>query len=220
MRCASGTGERSAASTAAFYYAACILRHLRKGACDSSCSIRRPRSAVLSLPVPCLHSRPRSLRNRVVLQPDRVFDGESMRTPAGSSSCAASASRPRAPRHRRRCRQARERSRCTGTTLMPGMIEGHSHLLLHPYNETDVERSGAARAAGAARRARRQSRARDLDGRHHDRSRSRHRRRRLCRRRTAPGDQRRHRSRPAHARGRTGDGRHRQLRAERASRRR
>jgi imidazolonepropionase-like amidohydrolase len=22
-----------------------------------------------------------------------------------------------------------------GTTLMPGMIEGHSHLLLHPYNE-------------------------------------------------------------------------------------
>jgi len=24
-----------------------------------------------------------------------------------------------------------------GTTLMPGLIEGHSHLLLHPYNETD-----------------------------------------------------------------------------------
>jgi len=24
----------------------------------------------------------------------------------------------------------------TGTTLMPGMIEGHSHLFLHPYNET------------------------------------------------------------------------------------
>jgi predicted amidohydrolase YtcJ len=23
-----------------------------------------------------------------------------------------------------------------GATLMPGMIEGHSHLLLHPYNET------------------------------------------------------------------------------------
>ena len=23
-----------------------------------------------------------------------------------------------------------------GTTLMPGIIEGHSHLLLHPYNET------------------------------------------------------------------------------------
>jgi imidazolonepropionase-like amidohydrolase len=24
-----------------------------------------------------------------------------------------------------------------GTTLMPGIIEGHSHLLLHPYNETE-----------------------------------------------------------------------------------
>jgi imidazolonepropionase-like amidohydrolase len=24
-----------------------------------------------------------------------------------------------------------------GTTLMPGMIEGHGHLFLHPYNETD-----------------------------------------------------------------------------------
>lgn len=24
-----------------------------------------------------------------------------------------------------------------GATIMPGMIEGHSHLLLHPYNETD-----------------------------------------------------------------------------------
>ena len=24
----------------------------------------------------------------------------------------------------------------TGTTLLPGLIEGHSHLLLHPYNET------------------------------------------------------------------------------------
>ena len=24
----------------------------------------------------------------------------------------------------------------SGTTLLPGLIEGHSHLLLHPYNET------------------------------------------------------------------------------------
>jgi imidazolonepropionase-like amidohydrolase len=24
----------------------------------------------------------------------------------------------------------------TGKTLMPGLIEGHSHILLHPYNET------------------------------------------------------------------------------------
>src|SRR5215471_17513084 len=35
-----------------------------------------------------------------------------------------------------------------GTTLMPGLIEGHSHVLLHPYNETvwndQVAREGLA----------------------------------------------------------------------------
>jgi len=71
----------------------------------------------------------------VVLQPDRVFDGESMRSgwivvvrgeridavgPAASTTVPAGARMISLP----------------GTTLMPGMIEGHSHLLLHPYNET------------------------------------------------------------------------------------
>jgi len=74
----------------------------------------------------------------VVLQADRVFDGErmqagwavvvrgeridaagplaSMTVPAGARTIVLK-----------------------GTTLMPGMIEGHSHLLLHPYNETTWE---------------------------------------------------------------------------------
>jgi imidazolonepropionase-like amidohydrolase len=71
----------------------------------------------------------------VVLQPDRVFDGESMRAgwvvvvrgdrieaagPAASTTVPAGA----------------RTIALKGTTLMPGMIEGHSHLLLHPYNET------------------------------------------------------------------------------------
>jgi imidazolonepropionase-like amidohydrolase len=71
----------------------------------------------------------------VVLQPDRVFDGESIRAgwivvvrgeridaagPAASMTIPAGARTIALP----------------GTTLMPGMIEGHSHLLLHPYNET------------------------------------------------------------------------------------
>ncbi len=71
----------------------------------------------------------------VALQPDRVFDGESMRAgwivvvrgeridaagPAASTTVPAGARTISLP----------------GTTLMPGMIEGHSHLLLHPYNET------------------------------------------------------------------------------------
>ncbi len=103
----------------------------------------------------------------------------------------------------------------TGTTLMPGMIEGHSHLLLHPYNET-VWNDQVLREPLALRVARAvESRPRDVDGRHHHRSRSRHRGRRVCGRRPAPGDQRGHHSRPAHAGRRTGDGRHRQLRAER-----
>ena len=71
----------------------------------------------------------------VVLQPDRVFDGDRNHAgwvvvvrgdridaagPAASTTVPAGA-RPIA---------------LPGTTLMPGLIEGHSHLLLHPYNET------------------------------------------------------------------------------------
>jgi imidazolonepropionase-like amidohydrolase len=74
----------------------------------------------------------------VVLQPDRVFDGESMH--AGwlvvvrgeridAAGAAASMTLPAGART----------IVLKGTTLMPGMIEGHSHLLLHPYNETTWE---------------------------------------------------------------------------------
>ena len=67
---------------------------------------------------------------------DRVFDGENMQTdwavvvkgkeiiaagPAGQLKPPAGAQVIRKP----------------GTTLMPGLIEGHSHLLLYPYNVTD-----------------------------------------------------------------------------------
>jgi imidazolonepropionase-like amidohydrolase len=71
----------------------------------------------------------------VVLQPDRVFDGE--RNQSGwivvvrgerieAAGPAASMTIPAGART----------IVLKGTTLMPGMIEGHSHLLLHPYNET------------------------------------------------------------------------------------
>jgi imidazolonepropionase-like amidohydrolase len=74
----------------------------------------------------------------IVLQPDRVFDGETLQSgwvvvvrgqrieSAGPASSApalhAAASAKVVP--------------LPGTTLLPGLIEGHSHLLLHPYNET------------------------------------------------------------------------------------
>src|SRR6476661_2604082 len=46
-----------------------------------------------------------------------------------------------------------------GTTLLPGLIEGHSHLLLHPYNETPwndqvLHESLALRTARAVNHAR------------------------------------------------------------------
>lgn len=72
---------------------------------------------------------------RTLLVPDRVFDGTTMREgwvvlvvgnriesvgPAGQISAPAGTVTLRQP----------------GLTLLPGLIEGHSHLLLHPYNET------------------------------------------------------------------------------------
>jgi imidazolonepropionase-like amidohydrolase len=70
----------------------------------------------------------------ILLKPDRVFDGEQMHTDwvvlvrnnkieeAGSMKFKLPAST-----------QVIELNGCT---LLPGLIEGHSHLFLHPYNET------------------------------------------------------------------------------------
>ena len=49
---------------------------------------------------------------------------------------------------------AKETVNLKGMTLMPGMIEGHSHILLHPYNETSwndqvLKESFAERSARA-----------------------------------------------------------------------
>ena len=71
----------------------------------------------------------------VILLPDRVFDGEAMH--AGWAvlvqgeriSAAGPATSLAAPADAKRVPLA-------GATLLPGLIEGHSHLLLHPYNET------------------------------------------------------------------------------------
>lgn len=73
----------------------------------------------------------------LLLRPARVFDGVSPRPHEGwtvlvrgdrieAAGPAASVTAPQGARV----------VDLPGTTLMPGMIEGHSHLLLHPYNET------------------------------------------------------------------------------------
>jgi len=70
-----------------------------------------------------------------LLLPDRVFDGVDMHAgwavlvrgerivAAGPASSLATPAPP-------------QRVALPGTTLLPGLIEGHSHLLLHPYDET------------------------------------------------------------------------------------
>lgn len=74
-----------------------------------------------------------------ILRPDRVFDGETVhegwvvrvkddKIDAAGPAASVSAN-------------GAERSDVSvidlkGMTLLPGLIEGHSHLLLHPYNET------------------------------------------------------------------------------------
>src|SRR4051794_9965444 len=69
-----------------------------------------------------------------ILRPARVFDGETMhegwavrvrgdRIEAAGPAASIGAS-------------GATTIDLPGTTLMPGLVEGHSHVLLHPYNET------------------------------------------------------------------------------------
>src|SRR6187549_1556574 len=76
---------------------------------------------------------PRDTARVVVLKPARVFDGTAMhegwavRISGNRIEAAGPADGVSAP--------AAEVVELTGTTLLPGLIEGHSHVLLHPYNE-------------------------------------------------------------------------------------
>jgi imidazolonepropionase-like amidohydrolase len=79
------------------------------------------------------HSDSQSKDSILLLKPDRVFDGEAMHegwqvliknnfiTAVGKDLRADASTRV---------------INMKGCTLLPGLIEGHSHLFLHPYNET------------------------------------------------------------------------------------
>src|SRR6187402_679784 len=93
-----------------------------------------------------------------ILKPDRVFDGEQMHTDwiviieANLISAAGPANQLKLPKDATTLVLA-------GSTLLPGLIEGHSHLLLHPYNETPwdeqvLKESDALRVARATVHAR------------------------------------------------------------------
>jgi len=69
-----------------------------------------------------------------MLKPDRVFDGEIMHNDwvvlvRGNKIEAAGSMTFKLPANTRVIE-------LKGMTLLPGLIEGHSHLFLHPYNET------------------------------------------------------------------------------------
>jgi imidazolonepropionase-like amidohydrolase len=92
-----------------------------------------------------------------LLKPDRVFDGENLHYDwvvlvHKNRIEEAGAMRFKLPSNSRVIE-------LPGTTLMPGMIEGHSHLFLHPYNEVAwndqvLKESRAERTARAVNHAR------------------------------------------------------------------
>src|SRR5438067_10061559 len=82
-------------------------------------------------------ARPAASADVTILKPARVFDGDTLHEgwavrvkgdridavgPAASLDATAAA--------------GAKAIDLPGTTLLPGLVEGHSHVLLHPYNET------------------------------------------------------------------------------------
>ena len=92
----------------------------------------------------------------ILLKPDRVFDGEQMHTDwvvliKNNLIEAAGPMKFKLP-------SGTEIIELKGQTLLPGLIEGHSHLFLHPYNETSwddqvLKESRAERIARATNHA-------------------------------------------------------------------
>lgn len=73
---------------------------------------------------------------QILLKPDQVFDGTELHTnwvvlvEGNQITYVGNANGVSLPNNTTEINLA-------GSTLMPGIIEGHSHVLLHPYNETD-----------------------------------------------------------------------------------
>jgi len=70
----------------------------------------------------------------ILLKPDRVFDGEKMQT--GWVVLLKNNIIEQAGAMQFKLPAGTKIIELKGCTLLPGLIEGHSHLFLHPYNET------------------------------------------------------------------------------------
>ena len=94
-------------------------------------------TTLLTGPVLAQAAGPADSGRVILLAPDAVWDGVADAPQRGwvvlvrgqRIEAAGPASRVSAP-------GSAERIELAGTTLIPGLIEGHSHLFLHPYNET------------------------------------------------------------------------------------
>ncbi|HEX7903375.1 MAG TPA: amidohydrolase family protein [Chitinophagaceae bacterium] len=92
----------------------------------------------------------------ILLKPDRVFDGETMHT--GWVVLVKNDTIIQVGEMRFKLPAITELVELKGYTLLPGLIEGHSHLFLHPYNETPwndqvLKESRAERTARAVNHA-------------------------------------------------------------------
>lgn len=94
----------------------------------------------------------------ILIKADRLFDGEQMHSGWGiwikGQKIIAVGPQESLPKY-----SPYKVLNLKGKTLLPGLIEGHSHLLLHPYNETKwdkqvLEESDAERVARAVVHAR------------------------------------------------------------------
>ena len=88
----------------------------------------------------------------MLLKPDRVFDGSTMQT--GWVVLVKNNTIEQAGAMMFKLPASTEIVELKGYTLLPGLIEGHSHLFLHPYNETSwddqvLKESRAERTARA-----------------------------------------------------------------------
>src|SRR5690349_23645530 len=97
-------------------------------------------------------------QSKYLLHADRVFDGEQMHegwsvlVENDKITAVGPTSQVKAP-------SGVKELKLPGCTILPGLIEGHSHLLLHPYNETSwddqvLKESDALRVARATVHAR------------------------------------------------------------------
>ena len=92
----------------------------------------------------------------ILLKPDRVFDGKTMQT--GWVVLVKNNKIEQAGAMMFKLPAGTEIIELKGMTLLPGLIEGHSHLFLHPYNETTwddqvLKESRAERTARAVNHA-------------------------------------------------------------------